>query len=85
MRAALLALGDFEDSSGIKEDGPFHALVNYRQVIYLALKLSPAARPQVRFAAPNTLGAKTPAEAVKSAYPQDRSTETLLPTSGEKP
>ncbi|MEM1256632.1 MAG: hypothetical protein AAGI69_29720 [Cyanobacteria bacterium P01_H01_bin.21] len=77
MRAALLALGAFELSSDIKEDVPFHALVNYRQAIYLALKLSPAARPQVRFQAPNIIGDTSPAEAVENAYPQDHSTEPL--------
>lgn len=79
MRAALLALGDFDVASDVKQDVPFHALVNYRQAIYLALKLSPAARPQVRFAAPNIIGDTSPAEALEAAYPQNRSTESLLP------
>lgn len=77
MRAALLALGQFEISSTAKQDIPLQALANYRSAIYQALQYSPAAIAPVELQLPNTFGNTTPAEGLENAYPQDRSSEPL--------
>lgn len=79
MRAALLALGQFEIASNSKQDVPLNALANYRQAMYLALQFSPAAIAPVEVSMPDTFGATTPAEALEQAYPQNRSTESVAP------
>ena len=80
MRAALLALGQFEIASTTKQDVPLNALANYRAAIYQALQYAPSAIAPVEIELPNTFGATTPAEALEEAYPQDRSSE---PVAGE--
>lgn len=74
-RAALLATGDFEVSSREKQDLPSNALSNYRQVIYTALKYSPAARAGLRFTLPNTYGSTTPGEQLEETYSTEKSSE----------
>lgn len=84
-RAALLALGEFEISSNVKQRVPLTALANYRQVVYLALLVSPVAAADLRYDMPQADGTTSPADALEQAYPNDRSTEPVntSPTSTE--